>query len=81
MAVAVVVRPENLLPSDEGLPGTVRRATFLGSRVEYEVFLPSGQTVLSSDPYLPGQAMLDEGQAVALAFSPVVAVALPAEGT
>lgn len=80
MAVAVVVRPENLLPSDEGLPGTVRTATFLGGRVEYEVLLPSGQTVLSSDPYLPGQAMLDEGQAVDLAFSPVVAVALPAEG-
>ena len=75
--VSVVVRPENLLPSEEGIPGTVRTATFLGGRVEYEILLPSGRTVLSSDAFLPGRAMHREGVCLHLSFSPVVAVALP----
>ena len=76
-AAAVVVRPENLLPSETGgIPGMVETATFLGGRMEYEVVLESGQTVLSFDPFLPGKKMWNEGEAVSLIFDPKIAVAL-----
>ncbi len=74
---AVVVRPENLLPSaGEGIKGIVLTATFLGGRMEYEVVLESGQTVLSFDPFLPGKRMWAEGESLSLSFDPAVAVAL-----
>ena len=76
---AVVVRPENLLPSSgDGMKGTILTATFLGGRMEYEVALESGRTVLSFDPFLPGKRMWAEGEAVSLLFDPAVAVALKA---
>ena len=76
---AVVVRPENLLPSEgEGMKGSVLTATFLGGRMEYEVSLESGQTVLSFDPFLPGKRMWAEGERLSLSFDPAVAVALQA---
>ena len=76
---AVVVRPENLLPSaGEGIKGIVLTATFLGGRMEYEVVLESGQTVLSFDPFLPGKRMWAEGESLSLSFDPAVAVALKA---
>jgi iron(III) transport system ATP-binding protein len=76
---AVVVRPENLLPAEgEGIAGTILTATFLGGRMEYEVALEGGQTVLSFDPFLPGKRRWTEGENLRLAFDPAVAVALPA---
>jgi len=76
-AAAVVVRPENLLPSDGGgIPGTVETATFLGGRMEYEVLLASGRTALSFDPFLPGKRLWSEGESVSLVFDPKIAVAL-----
>ena len=76
---AVVVRPENLLPTEgEGIAGTILTATFLGGRMEYEVALEGGQTVLSFDPFLPGKRRWAEGENLRLAFDPAVAVALPA---
>jgi len=76
---AVVVRPENLLPSPgEGMKGSVLTATFLGGRMEYEVALESGRTVLSFDPFLPGKRMWAEGESISLSFDPAVAVTLPA---
>ena len=75
---AVVVRPENMRPSDgRGIPGKILTATFLGGRMEYEVVLLSGQTVLSFDPFVPGMGMRGEGEPVNLEFDPAVAVALP----
>ena len=58
--------------------GTILTATFLGGRMEYEVALESGRTVLSFDPFLPGKRMWAEGERVTLSFDPAVAVALPA---
>ena len=76
---AVVVRPENLLPAEgEGIAGTILTATFLGGRMEYEVALEGGQTVLSFDPFLPGKRRWTEGENLRLTFDPAVAVALPA---
>jgi len=76
---AVVVRPENLLPTEEeGIAGTILSATFLGGRMEYEVALEGGQTVLSFDPFLPGKRRWAEGERLRLAFDPSVAVALSA---
>lgn len=77
-AAAVVVRPENLLPSEGGgIAGTVETATFLGGRMEYEVLLASGQTALSFDSFLPGKRIWSEGESVHLVFDPKIAVALP----
>jgi len=74
---AVVVRPENLLPSEgEGIPGTILTSTFLGGRMEYEVSLENGQSVLSFDPFLPGKKMLKEGETARFVFDPTIAVAL-----
>jgi len=76
---AVVVRPENLLPTEgKGIAGTILSATFLGGRMEYEVALEGGQTVLSFDPFLPGKRRWAEGEMLRLAFDPSVAVALSA---
>ena len=80
MAVSVVVRPESIAPAEEeGIAGTISTATFLGGRMEYEVLLPSGQTILSFDPYQPGKKTWREGEAVNLSFEPSSAVALPPE--
>ena len=73
---ALVVRPENLMPSEEGMAGTVRTATFLGGRMEYEVILEGGGEVLSFDPFLPGKKTFSEGERIRLYFDPSVAVAL-----
>ncbi len=75
---AVVVRPENLSPSGEGMEGTVLTATFLGGRMEYDVALACGPEVLAFDPYLPGKRMYAEGESIRLSFDPAVAVALKA---
>ena len=79
-AAAVVVRPENLLPSEgEGIAGKVLTATFLGGRMEYEVALEGGGSVLSFDPFIPGRRIFSEGEDILLSFDPSVAVALKAD--
>jgi iron(III) transport system ATP-binding protein len=76
---ALVVRPENLLPSEgEGMAGTILTSTFLGGRMEYEVALEAGGEVLSFDPFLPGKKTFSEGEKIRLSFDPSVAVALEA---
>ncbi len=80
MAASVVVRPENIVPTEgEGIAGTISTVTFLGGRMEYEVLLPSGQTILSFDPYRPGKRVWKEGEKVNLSFDPSSAVALPSK--
>lgn len=79
-AVSVVVRPESIAPTEgEGIAGTISTATFLGGRLEYEVLLPSGQTILSFDPYEPGKKTWKEGEPVRLNFDPSSSVALPSK--
>ena len=43
--VIVAVRPEYLYFAEEGIPGTIQLATFLGDFVLYEVELPGGQVI------------------------------------
>jgi iron(III) transport system ATP-binding protein len=78
---ALVVRPENLTLRGEGedapFTGTVRTRTFLGGRMEYEIALSSGRTILAFDPYRPGKRTWSEGETVSAAFDASVAVALP----
>jgi len=78
-SAAIVVRPENLAPTDgEGMPGRIISSTFLGGRMEYEVELAGGVTVTSFDPFMPGKRLWSEGEETVLSFDPKAAVALRA---
>jgi len=50
--VALTIRPESIyLDEDEGLPGTITRSTYLGTKIEYEVDIKSTVlTVETADP-------------------------------
>jgi len=80
-AAALVVRPETirLAPSigPSSFIGTIRRATYLGATVEYELEW-EGATILAVISSPLEQGVLPEGATVAFEFPPATAHALPA---
>jgi len=80
-AATLVVRPETirLAPSAgaSSFTGTIRRATYLGATVEYELEW-EGATILAVISSPLEQGVLAEGTATAFDFPPATAHALPA---
>ncbi len=84
-ALLINVRPESIQietetseiasPSNR-IPGTIVASVYLGSAVQYEVELPSGQCVRVNALNTRRTPLLPEGQSVLLSFSPQYAVLL-----
>ena len=72
----VVVRPESIRLGGGDLRATVRRSTFLGPLVEYELGIGS-ESVLAIDPDWMGHGLHEVGDEVACSFRPDQAYALP----
>ncbi len=68
-AVRLVLRPETIrLDATEGVfPATVRRSTYLGSEVEYEIDV-AGQTLIVEETDLRRSEVFSEGQSVMAGF-------------
>ena len=63
-------RPEQLLFSDQGMPGKVLFSTFLGDFVEYEVELNNGQSLTVNEYTKDTVEVHPDGEAVFLSFDP-----------
>ena len=72
----VVVRPESIRLGTGELRANVRRSTFLGPLVEYELAMGS-EVVLAVDPDWMGHGLHEVGEEVACSFRPEQAYALP----
>jgi iron(III) transport system ATP-binding protein len=72
--VECMIRPEGIRIGATGAPapfvGTVRRSTFLGSVVEYEIGLDALPPLLVQAPHLLGGTIHAVGSAVAVDFAP-----------
>ena len=67
--VTAAVRPEYLKFADDGMPGTIHTATFLGDFILYEVELANHQIILVNEYGNMGD-ILRSGDAVRLGFVP-----------
>jgi putrescine transport system ATP-binding protein len=72
----LALRPERLTLGDEGLPGTLLDATYLGEKILYRVGLADGRSLRAAGPPGTGPAV---GVPVHLAFAPEAASLLPAD--
>ena len=78
--VALIVRPESLRLgpfSEDALAGTIQLRTFVGDRLEYEIFLPDGKVIHVEEPYMIGMSVYNEEDRVSIIVSPEDIVALP----
>jgi len=78
--VSLVVRPESLRLgslSADGLTGTIQLRTFVGDRLEYEVFLTDGKVIHVEEPYMIGMPIYKEGDSISIIVSPADIIALP----
>lgn len=65
--VELLVRPDDVVPEADGMPGVVTQRTFLGASVVYTLQLENGVQVLSA---LPAHSEFQEGDAVRVAIRP-----------
>jgi iron(III) transport system ATP-binding protein len=75
-SATVVVRPESIRLGAGDLRATVRRSTFLGPLVEYELAM-GDHVVLAVDPDWMGHGLHQEGEEVACSLHPDQAYAMP----
>jgi iron(III) transport system ATP-binding protein len=76
-AATLAVRPNRLRVTPQGqglLPGELKRAAYLGSRVEYVVATPWGELLVFDDG---ARNVLPRGSAVGLTFDPDAVIVLP----
>ena len=76
-AATLAVRPNRLrvTPAGEGMiPGELKRAAYLGSRVEYVVATPWGELLVFDDAV---RKLLPRGTSVGIAFDPDAVIVLP----
>jgi ABC-type Fe3+/spermidine/putrescine transport system ATPase subunit len=79
--VALAIRPEKIEitpdPAPDALSGTISRTTRLGSIVEYDVSLPSGDSVIVQEQGRAGLQQYEPGLVVAVRWRPEDARILP----
>ena len=76
-AATLAVRPNRLQVTAPGaglLPGELKRAAYLGSRIEYVVATPWGELLVFDDAV---RRLLPRGSAVGIAFDPESVIVLP----
>lgn len=80
--VSVILRPESMSLGEESdglLRGTIKHSIFSGDRMEYQVELDQGQTILVMENFFPGMKIYREDERAGLCFDPNLALALPEE--
>ena len=68
--IIISARPEQLIFSEEGIPGTITISTFLGDFVNYEIELDNGQTVELNEYTKDTDTVKANGEKVHLSFNP-----------
>jgi len=66
----ISARPEQLVFSETGMPGTVLLSTFLGDYIEYEVQLDDGQTMIINEYTKEHTNVYADGEKVNISFDP-----------